>query len=367
MLSLQKFHSLISQISESRGLSEEEVENALLESLAVAYKKDNNLKEAKVVAKKEGDKVRFYLVKEVIDPEEVEKKIVRFNPQRHILFDEALKIKKDAQVGDEIYFELPQKDEFSRVAAQTAKQVIMQKLRETEKKSLYSEFKEKEGKVITGTIERRDQAGNIYINLGKILGVMFKNEAIPGENYRPGQRMRFYIYAVENTPSGVQVYLSRAHPYFVPAIFTVEVPEISEGIVEIKGVARDPGARTKMAVFSHSPNIDPVGACIGAKGARIISIMNELNNEKIDVVLWDEDPLKFVANALMPAKALEVKSLPKRTMLVLVPEEEVPLAIGKNGQNIKLAARLTGWKIDVRSASEPEKIIEGGMAEPETE
>jgi N utilization substance protein A len=366
MFTLKQVQNFISQISDFRKLPENVVEDALLDALAVAYKKDNNLKEATVKAKKEKEgEINFYLVKTVVDDEEVEKGITKFNPNKNILFSEAKKSDPNVKVGDEIYFQLPTPTSFSRIAAQTAKQVILQRLREVEKVLLYSEFKEKEGKVVTGVIERKDNNGNIYVNLGKILGIMFRNETIPGENYRPGQRMRFYVYAVENTPKGVQVFLSRAHPYFVPAIFRIEVPEINEGVIEIKAVAREPGVRTKIAVHSNLENYDPVGACIGIKGARVISIMNELNNEKIDIIPWSPDPLKFVANALLPAKVLEVKSLPKRTMLALVPEEELPLAIGKNGQNIKLAAKLTGWQIEVRSAAEPEKEVEGGLASPE--
>ncbi len=363
MLSLKQLQSFVSQISEARGLTEEDVRNALLEALSVAYKKDKDLKDSVVKAKIEGnDEVKFYLVKLVVDDAEVKKGSLKFNPHKHILLSEAQKNYPHIKPGEEIYFALPDIGEFSRIAAQTAKQVIIQKLREVEKHTLYYEFKEKEGKVVTGIIEKKDVHGNVYVNLGKILGVMFKNETIPGETYRPGQRMRFYNYAVENTPQGVQIYLSRAHPYLVPAIFSIEVPEIADGIIEIKGVAREPGVRTKMAVYSSLSGFDPVGACIGVKGARVISIMNELNNEKIDIILWDPDPLKYVANALSPAKVLEVRALPKRTMLVLVPEEHLPLAIGKNGQNIKLAAKLTGWQIDVRSAQEPEKTVEGGLA-----
>lgn len=366
MISLKEIQNLVSQISNARGLNETEVENAILEALSVAYKRDNQLRDAMVVAKKEkNSEIRFYLVKTVVDDKEVSNGSIRFNPQRHILLSEARKIKEDAKVGEELFFDLPPRENFSRVAAQTAKQVIIQKLKEAEKRSLYSEFAEKEGKVISGIIEKRDASGNVYVNLGRILGIMYKNETIPTEKYFPGQRMRFYVYAVENTPQGIKVFLSRAHPLFVPAIFSIEVPEIAEGIIEIKGVARDPGVRTKMAVASNLPNIDPVGSCIGVKGARIISIMNELNNEKIDVIPWDEDPLKFVANALLPAKVLETKALPKRTILALVREEDLPLAIGKNGQNIKLAAKLTGWQIDVRSVLEPEKKVEGGVASPD--
>ncbi len=366
MLDLKNIENFISQISDSRKLSKDVVEEAVLDALAVAYKKDNDLKDAIVKAKKEqNNQIKFYLVKTIVNDEDVNNNLIKFNPNRQILLSEAKKIKEDAVLGEEISFPLPSQENFSRIAAQTAKQVILQKLREAEKISLYSEFKEKEGKVISGVIERKDNNGNVYVNLGKILGVMFRNETIPGENYRPGQRMRFYVYAVENTPRGIQVFLSRAHPYFIPAIFTFEVPEIVEGVIEIKGVAREPGIRTKMAVYSNLKNYDPVGACIGVRGARIISIMNELNNEKIDIVPWDPDPLKYVANALLPAKVLEVKALPKRTMLVLVPEEELPIAIGKNGQNIRLAAKLTGWQLDVRSVAEPEKVVEGGQAAPE--
>ena len=361
MISLKEIQNLVAQISDLRGLKEEDVEAAILEALGVAYKRDAGLKEALIRAEKDkSGGINFYLVKIVVDDKET-----KFNPQRHIFLSEAKKIKEDVKVGEEILFPLEPKESFSRVAAQVAKQMIIQKLREAEKKSLYSEFKEKEGKIVSGVIEKKDVNGNVYVNLGKILGVMFKNETLPGEKYLPGQRMRFYVYAVENTPRGVQVFLSRAHPYFVPAIFSVEVPEIAEGVIEIKGVAREPGIRTKMAVVSNVQGIDPVGACIGVRGARIISIMNELNNEKIDIIPWDEDPLKFVANSLLPAKVLEVKSLPKRTMLALVSEDEVPLAIGKNGQNIRLAAKLTGWQIDVRSAAQPEKEVEGGKASPE--
>jgi N utilization substance protein A len=358
MITLRQFQTLINQISESRGLKEDEVENALLDALSIAYKKDNHLKDAIVKAKKEKDgEVKFYLVKTVVADEEE-----RFNPQREIKLSEARNIDAKFSVGDEVYLPLPSQQDFSRIAAQTAKQMIIQRLREAEKSSTYYDFKEKENKIVSGVVERRDSSGNVYVNLGKVLGVMFKNETIPGEIYRPGQRMRFYVYAVENSPRGVNVFLSRAHPLLVPAIFSIEVPEIIEGVIEIKGIARDPGVRSKMAVYSNLKGIDAIGACIGVKGARVISIMNELNNEKIDIVPWDEDPLKFVANALLPAKVLEVKALPKRTMLALVPEDEIPLAIGKNGHNIKLAAKLTGWQIEVRSAANPEKEVEGGLA-----
>jgi N utilization substance protein A len=363
MINIKSFQSYLEKIAEEYNLPLNVVEEAFLSALSAAYKRDQNIKEGIVKARKTASgEIKFYLAKTVVCEEELKEK--NFDETKEIMLEEAKKINPHAVCGEEILLELPAIEDFSRIGAQVAKQVIIQKIREAEKENLYEEFKLKEGKIISGTIEKKDANGNILVNLGRILGVMFKNETIPGENCKPGQRMRFYVYAVENTPQGVKVFLSRAHPLFIPAIFQVEVPEIAEGLVEIKGIAREPGVRSKIAVWSKSPNIDPIGACIGAKGARIISIMNELNNEKIDVVLWDEDPTKYVANALVPAKVLEVRQMPKRTMLVLVDEANLPLAIGAKGQNIKLAARLTGWKIDVRLASAPEKLVEGGVAEP---
>lgn len=364
MFSFKQIQGYLEQIAEEHNLSIEVIEEALLSALASAYKREKNLKDANIKAKKTPwGGVKFYLVKKVVCPEELEE--IKFDSQKHILLEEAQKINSEIKCGEEIYFELSEPENFSRIAAQVAKQVIIQKIREAEKNTLYEEFKDKEGKIVTGIIEKKDPNGNILVNLGKTLGIMFKNETIPGENYKPGQRMRFYVYAVEPSSQGVKIFLSRSHPMFISAIFNVEVPEIAEGLVEIKGIAREPGVRTKIAVYSKSPNIDPVGACIGAKGARILSIINELNNEKIDVVLWDEDPTKYVANALTPAKVLEVRQLPKRTMLVLVDEANLPIAIGTKGQNIKLAAKLTGWKIEVRLINEPETQIEGGIAEPD--
>ena len=364
MFNFKQVQSYLEKIAEEYNLPLNVVEEAFLSALATAYRRDSNLKEAVVQAKKTPTgSIKFFLIKKVVCEDEL--KETPFNEERHILLDEARKINPQINCGEEVLIELPEPQDFTRIAAQVAKQVLIQKIREAEKSSIYGEFKEKEGKVVSGTIEKKDPNGNILVNLGKTLGIMFKSETIPGENYKPGQRMRFYIYAVENTPQGVKIFLSRAHPLFIPALFTIEVPEIADGLIEIKGIAREPGVRSKIAVYSKSPNIDPVGSCIGAKGARIISLMNELNNEKIDVVLWDEDPTKYVANALVPAKVIEVKQLPKRTMLVLVDEANLPLAIGSKGQNIKLAAKLTGWKIDVRLASSPENSVEGGVAEPE--
>jgi transcription termination/antitermination protein NusA len=365
MLILTHFQNFIKQIAEEKGLDEEIVTDAFLDALAHAYRNDYQSKEERVIAKKNDlGQIEFYLVKEVVDLKNLPEG-TRFNPARQISLEDAAKYKENPKVGDEILIPLPYRENFSRVALQIAKQVLIQKLRETEKESVYNQFLEKEGSVVSGVIERKDQKGHIYVNLGKATGILYKHEFIPKEHYRIGQRMRFYVYAVEKTKGGVTVYLSRAHPYFIPALFAIEVPEIREGVIQIKGVARDPGERSKMVVWTDIEGIDPIGACIGPKGARVLSISEELNGERIDVILWDPEPEKFVANALSPAKVVEVRRLPKRTMLVLVTEDQIPIAIGKNGQNIKLASRLTNWRIDVRSVERPEEPVEGGTTEDE--
>lgn len=365
MINIKQFQNLIEEISEDKDLDENEVKQTILAALAAAYKKDFRYKEERVESKLDptGRLVEFYLVKTVVSDDDQE---IKFNPYRHIKFSEALKINPSVKVGEEIRIPLENKENFSRIATQTAKQVIIQKLREITKNKIYEEFKNKEGKIISGIIQKVDQK-IVYVNLGKTIGCMFRSETIPGEFYRIGNRMRFYIYAVEKTSKGVEVYLSRAHPLFISSIFSFEIPEISEGLIEIKGVVRMPGVRSKIAVKSNIENLDPVGACIGPKGARVLSISNELNGEKIDIIQYSDDPVQYVINALSPAKVISAEILPKRTIKVYVSEDQLPIALGKNGQNIKLAAKLTGWQIDVRLAEEPEKEIEGGIAKIEAE
>ena len=254
------------------------------------------------------------------------------------------------------------KSDFSRIAAQTAKQVILQKLKELEKETILSEFKEKEGMVISGIIQRIERR-NIYIDLGRTFGVLYANEGIPGEHYQIGERKKFYVLRLEEKGRGPTILLSRCHPKFVSHLFEMEVPEISEGVVEIKSIAREPGNRTKIAVDSKDENVDPVGACVGQKGTRVTTIIDELNGEKIDIIPYSEEPTKYVASALGPAKIKEAEIISeKREVRVFVPPDQISLAIGKNGQNVRLAAKLTGWKIDIRSALAPEETIEGGTA-----
>lgn len=368
MLSLKNIQNFISQIAEDKGLTEEQVGEAVAAAMAAAYKKDYGHKDDRIeaVVQPKTGAVNFYVVKTVVDPAEVEAKAFKFNPHRHIFLSEAQQINQQAKVAEELYLPLPLQEQFSRIATQTAKQVINQKLREFERTVVYQLFKEKEGKVVTGKIQRIDNRA-VYVDLGQTTGIMFKTETIPGEVYRLGQRLRFYVYAIETTSRGVEVYLSRANPLLIPAILQMEVPELAEGLIQIKGVARLPGVRTKVAIFSDVKGIDAVGSCIGPRGARIISIMNEINNERIDIIPWSDDSAEYIKNSFLPAKVQEVILYPKRTAKVIVTEEQLPIALGRNGQNIKLAASLTGWKIDVRLMTKPEAEVEGGIAGLESE
>ena len=245
------------------------------------------------------------------------------------------------------------------------KQVILQALRVAEKESIHAEYSDKEGEIVSGVVQRFER-GNVHIDLGRAIGVLFSNESIPGEHYRPGTRMRFLVLAVqEEDRKRPGIVLSRSHPNFVKKLFELEVPEIAEEIVQIKQIAREPGSRTKIAVYSSQEGIDPIGAVVGQRGTRVMAVTNELGNEKIDVIEWNESPEKFIAHSLSPAKVKLVETRDRREALVLVAEDQLSLAIGKSGQNVRLAAKLTGWKIDVRSQSNPDEVQEEGIADAE--
>ncbi len=383
-MDLKTISSIINQIAEERGIEPERVINAVESALASAYKKEYRDKGEVVRAKfdPESGKMEFWQVKTVVDPEEVKmpeeegeepqqeeegERKIRFSPDRHILLNEARKEKKDAESGEELKFPLETYEEFGRIAAQTAKQVILQTIREAERISIQKEFADKEGEIVSGVIQRYEQ-GHIYVDMGRAMGVMFKNESIPGEHYQNGQRMRFYVLAVqEEERERPGIILSRSHPEFIRKMFELEVPEIAEGIVEIKKIAREPGSRTKIAVSSNDESIDPVGSVVGQRGGRIMAVINELGNEKIDVVEWSEDMETYITNALSPAKVKLAEIKPRREAMVLVAEDQLSLAIGKGGQNVRLAAKLTGWKIDVRSQANPEEELEGGISEAKEE
>jgi len=285
----------------------------------------------------------------VEEVDEAEDKKIRFNPLKHMMVEEAKKIKKDIKPGEELEIELEAHDDFGRIAAQTAKQVIIQRLREAEREVVYDDYKDREGEIAGGVVQRIE-GRNVFVDIGKTVGILFSDEQIPGEFYRIGQRLRVYILKVERGPRGTNIYLSRAYPKVVSKLFAIEVPEIAAGTVVIKSIAREPGSRTKIAVSSLEEGVDPVGSLVGQKGIRVQTVINELNGEKIDIIEWNEDVTKFIANALSPAKILDVELAEKRReAIAIVPEDQLSLAIGQRGQNVRLAAKLTGWKIDVKS------------------
>lgn len=355
---MKNFTSAISQIAEEKGIASEKVIDSIETAIAAAYKKDYGEKGQLIKAKldlKTGQ-AKFWQVKLVVTEdmiysnEELEEEgKIRFNPERHIMLKEAKKIKSKIKAEEELEIPLKAKDDYGRIAAQTAKQVILQKIREAERETIFDEYKSREGEIVSGIIQRIE-GRNIFVDIGKTLGILPKEEQIFAEFYKSGQRLKFYILKVEDTPRGPAVFLSRAYPKLVSKLFELEVPEIAQGQVVIKSIAREPGARSKVAVESTEESIDPIGSAVGQRGTRVMAVINELGGEKIDIIEYSEKPEEFIANSLSPAKVLEVKIMPKGKALCLVPEDQLSLAIGKEGQNVRLAAKLTGWKIDVRSS-----------------
>lgn len=386
MFDVRALTKAIEQLAGEKDLDVAQVKDAVEMALASAYKKEFE-KRGEVIRcvldAARGDAL-FYQVKTVVDEttvrfpiegeeegasletstqeEDAEPVLPLYNEERHILLADAQKIKKDVQVGEELLFDLPSPSaDFGRIAAQTAKQVILQKLREIEKEAVNKEFESKVGELVTGTVQRVER-GNIYVDLGRASGIMFFSESIPGEHYRIGERLKFFLVSVQEGGRNPNLLLSRSHPRFVSKLFEIEVPEIADGIVEIKGVAREPGSRTKIAVASTADGVDPVGACVGQRGARVMAVNTELGNERIDIIEWSSDPVKFVEAAMSPAQPSSVQIVDEHKALVLVPEDQLSLAIGRGGQNVRLAARLTGWNIDVRSQSNPDQAQEGGAS-----
>jgi N utilization substance protein A len=342
-----EFILAVNQVCAERQLSKEVVLEAVEAALVTAYKR--NFGAAGNVSAKidpETGEVKVYAHKTVV--EEVK------DPRVQISLAEARQIKPDAELGDVVLIETTPKD-FGRIAAQTAKQVILQRIREAERDALYQAFAEQEGEIVNGVIQSID-AHAIVVNLGKAEATLPKAEQIPGERYRLNQRIRAYVLEVEKTSRGPRIVLSRAHRNMLRRLLELEVPEIANGAVEIKAIAREAGSRSKVAVAALRPGVDPVGSCVGMRGTRIQGIVNELNGEKIDVVEWSPDPAVFIANALSPAQVAKVHLYEDaeggKTALVIVPDKQLSLAIGKEGQNARLAAKLTGWRIDIKSTSE---------------
>ncbi len=394
---LGEFGSAVMQIAEEKGISKERVLEVVEAALAAAYKKDYG-KRGQVIraAFDEVQKeAKFFLVKETVDEttrEFVEESSVdaedmvgegktvgkqgknekqtdrisdkedlsagalaeedrlqRFNPERDMLLSEAKKLRKGIKLGETLELPLESHDEFGRVAAQTAKQVIIQRIREAERESMFAEYKEKEGQVVSGVVQRVE-GRNVFVDLGKSIGILFPSEQIEGETYRVGQHLKVFLARVESDTKGPGLLLSRAHPEMVRHLFSLEVPEIFTGTVQIKAISREAGSRTKIAVFSAEEGVDPIGSCVGQKGTRVQAIIDELGGEKIDIIEWNENEEKFISAALSPAKVLSVELFEtEKRALVKVPSDQLSLAIGKRGQNVRLAAKLTGWKIDVAS------------------
>ncbi len=350
----EDFILALEQIADEKGISKESILSAVEAALGAAYRKDYGKSGQVIKCKIDPEKgsMKFWLVKKVVEPEEEEEEI---DEEREILLKDAKKEKKGAKIDDEIEYELPTHEEFGRIAAQTAKQVIVQRLKEAEREVILSEFKNQEGKLVSGIVQQTE-GGNVIVDLGKANGIMFPSEQIMGENYRVGQRIKVLITKVEETSRGPQILVSRAHDDVVEYLFMTEVPEIEAGSVEIMGIAREAGTRTKMAVRANQEGVDPVGSCVGQRGTRVQAVLSEIGNEKIDIILWDEDPEIYIANALSPAKIEDIKIDKKaKEAVVYVASDQLSLAIGKNGQNVRLASKLTDWKIDVLEMSEKEK------------
>jgi len=367
MFDLKVIHSVLQQLEEERGIPKAKMLEAIELALATAYKKEYGKKGQIVRAVFDNDsgKVEFYQVKIVVDEtkvimedEEDEQDIknmaeenirVRFNPEHHMLLADAKKIKKDAKLDDEIIFPLEEKGDYGRIAAQTAKQVIIQKIREAEKTSVLGEYAAKEGEIVSGTVQRVER-GAIFVDMGRAMGIVSYEDQIPNEHYKQGERIRAYLYAVEESPKGILLKLSRSHPKFLAKLFEVEAPEIAQGVVEVKAIAREAGARSKIAVNSSDSHIDPIGSLVGQRGVRVSTVMSELAGEKIDIIQWNENPSTFIQESLSPAKIIKIDlNTEEKRAVVHVADDQQSLAIGKGGQNVRLAAKLTGWKIDIQS------------------
>ena len=370
MFDLKVINSVLGELEEVRGIPRASIIEAIEAALATAYKKEYG-KKGQIIRTTfdiETGETHFFQVKIVADESRVvfdEKdqgrtldinsqgstleKVV-YNPEHHILLEDARKIKKDAQLDEEVIFPIESKGDYGRIAAQTAKQVIMQKIREAEKISVVAEFGQREGEIVNGTVQRVER-GNVFVDMGRATGLLSYEEQIPGERFSQGDRVRAFLYRVEESPRGVFLRLSRSHPKFLEKLFEAEAPELANGAVVIKAVAREAGYRSKIAAQAMDNHIDPVGALVGQRGVRVSTVMSELRGEKIDIIEWSAEPKKFIEEALSPAKILDIEiNEGEQSAIVSVSEDQQSLAIGKGGQNVRLAAKLTGWRIDIQSA-----------------
>jgi N utilization substance protein A len=338
---------VIDQVGKDKGIDRKVIIEALEQAvLTASRKKYGHQGEIEVHYNEEAGEVELFQFKQVV--EEVA------NSSTEISLSEARELDSEAQIGDSLGVKL--NTDFGRIGAQTAKQVIIQRVRDAERENVYNEFKGRKADLISGTVQRLEK-GNVYINIGRAEAVLLTKEQIPGESYRQGERLRAYILDVQKSSKGPQIFLSRTHPGFLIKLFEMEVPEISEGIIKIISAAREPGERAKISVYSSSRDVDPVGACVGMRGSRVQNVVQELRGERIDIIPWSQDQAKYVCNALAPAKISRVYiDEENRHMEVVVADDQLSLAIGKKGQNVRLASKLTGWKIDIKSESRMEKI-----------
>lgn len=350
----QEFIGALKEIVKDKGISEDLLFTTIEDALVAAYKKNyagptSSAQNVKITIDRESGEIHVYSQKIVV--EEV------FDTVTEIGLEEAQEIKPTYDLDDVVDFEVTPKN-FGRVAAQLAKGVVTQRIREAERSIIYNEYKEKEYDIITGTVLREDK-GNVFVNIGKLETAIGPNEQIPREKYKFNEKIKLYVVEVKNTSKGAQIIVSRTHPGLVKRLFELEVPEIYEGVVEIKSISREAGSRSKIAVVSHDENVDPMGACVGPKGARVQNIVNELKGEKIDIIKWSKNPEEFIASSLSPAKVVSVTvDEDSKSAKVIVDDNQLSLAIGKEGQNVRLAAKLTNWKIDIKSKSQAEAIEE---------
>ncbi len=376
LFDLKSLNSALDELQTERGISRESVVDALATALAAAYRREYG---------KRGQIIRATFNPETGDMEFRQAKIVvdstlvrgedeestgegdersRFNPEQHIMIEDARRIKKDAALDEEVSFPLEAKEDFGRIAAQAAKQVIMQKVREAERASIITEYGAREGEIVTGHVQRFER-GNLFVDLGRATAILPYDEQIPGERYRQGERVRALLLRVDEGVRGTFIRLSRSHPRFLTKLFETEVPEMASGVVEVKGIVREPGSRAKIAVFSNDGHVDPVGALVGQRGVRVAVVTSELGGEKIDVVEWSENTGDYVKEALKPAQVIGIELFEaENRAIVSVAEDQQSLAIGRGGQNVRLAARLTGWKIDIRSTGGEALAAETGEAKP---
>ena len=340
-----EFIEAIDALEQERKIPKETLIEAIESALVSAYKKNYNVtsQNVRVDIDQETGEINVFMRMDIVAVEDFE------DEQTQYTIDEAKEIDPRYEVGDIIEYQVAPKD-FGRIAAQTAKQVVVQRIREAERGMIFDDFITRQGEIVTGTVERISN-DTLFVNIGRAEGILSPNEQVPGERYKVNDRLKVYIMDVKKTSKGPQVFLSRSHPGLVKRLFELEVPEIEDGTVEIKGIAREAGSRTKMAVYTEYENVDPVGSCVGTRGARVQAVVDELHGEKIDIIPWSTYPDELIANVLSPAKVEKVMVLDEEEKIAqaIVPDYQLSLAIGKEGQNVRLAARVSGWKIDIKS------------------